>query len=144
MAGEASSSSPPTSLDCPQPDCTSSTFSNKSNLTRHIKYKHGPKARMACGKEIKNQTSNIKRHEDKCEECKKRKNQPGATQPLAEHDGNRGSSVSHGVLSQGEEALVLDDGLFGGEQDVLFDPSLWEDEDPFRQQQGGAGFDTLM
>ncbi|KAE9576675.1 hypothetical protein CGMCC3_g7125 [Colletotrichum fructicola] len=58
------------SLRCTNIQCNS-TFSTRSNMNRHIKSKHGPKVRAACGKEFLNQPWNIKRHMSTCNECKK-------------------------------------------------------------------------
>ncbi|KAH9243799.1 hypothetical protein K456DRAFT_1756602 [Colletotrichum gloeosporioides 23] len=59
------------SLRCTKVEC-SSTFSTKSNLNRHLRSKHGPKAHAACGKEFPNQPWNIKRHMKACGECKRK------------------------------------------------------------------------
>ncbi|KAF6845442.1 hypothetical protein CMUS01_00017 [Colletotrichum musicola] len=65
----ASADIPTPVLRCTHQGCRSKPFRTKSNLTRHIKSMHGPKATMLCGEERANSSFNNKRHESKCSRC---------------------------------------------------------------------------
>ncbi|KAH9243798.1 hypothetical protein K456DRAFT_29038 [Colletotrichum gloeosporioides 23] len=66
----ALASSNPTFFECKEPNCHSKRFTTSSNLKRHMRSKHGPKVRMACGEERQNHSSNKKRHQSSCSKCK--------------------------------------------------------------------------
>ncbi|KAK2732095.1 hypothetical protein CKAH01_02041 [Colletotrichum kahawae] len=67
---EPLASSNPTFFKCKESDCHSKHFATSSNLKRHMRSKHGPKVRMACGEERQNHSSNKKRHQSSCSKCK--------------------------------------------------------------------------
>ncbi|KAI3559382.1 hypothetical protein CABS01_00470 [Colletotrichum abscissum] len=56
----------PSKLRCEKPGCELTTFTTRSNLTRHHHAKHGAAIRMSCGRALKNHKSNIKRHQKSC------------------------------------------------------------------------------
>ncbi|KAK1842227.1 hypothetical protein CCHR01_15135 [Colletotrichum chrysophilum] len=55
---------------CKEQNCHSKHFTTSSNLKRHMRSKHGPKVRMACGEERQNHSSNKKHHQSSCSKCK--------------------------------------------------------------------------
>ncbi|KAK2732197.1 hypothetical protein CKAH01_02143 [Colletotrichum kahawae] len=78
------SASPPSTsaFKCKEASCHSSHFATRSNLLRHIRSKHGPKIRMACGEERSNHASNNKRHQSSCKKCKTMQAQLNSTYPV--------------------------------------------------------------
>ncbi|EQB51180.1 hypothetical protein CGLO_09303 [Colletotrichum gloeosporioides Cg-14] len=60
----------PAFFKCNESSCHAKYFSTSSNLKRHMRSKHGPKVRMACGEERQNHSSNKKRHQSSCSKCK--------------------------------------------------------------------------
>ncbi|KAK1842505.1 hypothetical protein CCHR01_14844 [Colletotrichum chrysophilum] len=118
------SSRPTTSpFKCPQPSCQSTTYSTRSNLARHMRSKHGPKARMACGEERANHTSNKKRHERNCKKCNIIATQQGNMTSTSGHDHESPSDLE--ATSVSDSASIT----YNNELDKeLLNLLLWTDE----------------
>ncbi|WQF75685.1 hypothetical protein CDEST_00699 [Colletotrichum destructivum] len=105
-------SPPPTTFMCHEPGCESKPFASPSNLKRHAKAKHGPKATMPCGKKRSDHSSNNKRHEKSCRPCQQA----------------RGDAVS--AVKQEEQTSPAHSGT-GCPFDAIEDDGVPFDFDPF-------------
>ncbi|KAF0322917.1 hypothetical protein GQ607_009918 [Colletotrichum asianum] len=88
-----------------------------------MRSKHGPKARMACGEERVNHTSNKKRHERNCKKCKIIATQQGNMASTLGRDHDSPSDLEAGSVS-GSAVLSYNNDL----DDELLDVLLWTDE----------------
>ncbi|KAJ0165541.1 hypothetical protein CTA2_10890 [Colletotrichum tanaceti] len=91
----------PTTSMCHEPGCESKPFASPSNLRRHAKAKHGPKATMPCGKKRSDHSSNNKRHKKSCRPCQQARGDtaPAVKQEEKTSPAESGTKSPFGVIS---------------------------------------------
>ncbi|KAF6820286.1 hypothetical protein CPLU01_12826 [Colletotrichum plurivorum] len=117
-------------FNCTQQGCRSKPFRTRSNLTRHIKSMHGPKATMLCGEERANSSFNNKRHENKCSRCLEIKSQQSRA-GVSNGDQHASSDDMSPADPPAESGRATELSAIPDDDSELPDMSTWFNDDSF-------------
>ncbi|KAF6803491.1 hypothetical protein CSOJ01_10850 [Colletotrichum sojae] len=119
---------------CAQPGCCSKPFRTKSNLTRHVKSKHGPKVTMLCGEKRANHTFNNRRHEVNCSRCLEIRSQKSCT-GVSNGDQHASSDDTPPANSPAEGGMATELSAISEDDLELPDMSTWLYDGSFNPDQ---------